>query len=52
MNAVGQGTPLRPLVHALQHPWFTGSWDLASLGVLVGIGVASLLLAGWRLRRE
>jgi len=52
MNAVGQVTPLRPVVRALQEPWFTGSWDLPALGALVAVGVGSLLVAGWRLSRE
>lgn len=52
MNTVGSLTPLRPLVHAMQAPWFTGGWDPAALGVLVGVGVASWALAAWRLGRE
>ena len=36
MGTVGALTPLRPLVRALQDPWFAGGWDLAGLGALVG----------------
>jgi ABC-2 type transport system permease protein len=52
MGTVGLLTPLRPLVLALQNPWFAGGWDLAMLAVLVGIGAVSWAVAAWRLRRD
>jgi ABC-2 type transport system permease protein len=52
MGLVGVLTPLRPLVTALQDPWFAGGWNAAMLAVLAGIGAVSWLLASWRLRRD
>lgn len=52
MDTVGSLTPLRPLIRALQDPWFAGGWDLAALGVLVAIGAAGWALAAWRLGRD
>jgi ABC-2 type transport system permease protein len=52
MGTVGALTPLRPLVLALQDPWFSGAWNAAMLAVLVGIGAVSWALASWRLRRD
>jgi ABC-2 type transport system permease protein len=52
MGTVGMFTPLRPLVVALQDPWFTGVTNVAMLAVLVGLGAVSWALAAWRLRRE
>ena len=52
MGTVGTFTPLRPLVLALQDPWFTGATNVAMLAVLVGLGAVSWALAAWRLRRE
>jgi ABC-2 type transport system permease protein len=52
MGTAGALTPLRPLVTALQDPWFAGGWNAAMLAVLGGIGVVSWLLASWRLRRD
>ena len=52
MGTVGSFTPLRPLVLALQDPWFTGTTNVAMLAVLVGMGAVSWAVAAWRLRRE
>jgi ABC-2 type transport system permease protein len=52
MGTVGALTPLRPLVLALQDPWFSGSWNGAMLAVLAAIGAVSWALASWRLRRD
>lgn len=52
MNVVGTGTPLRPLVLAMQGPWFAGGWDVAMLLVLVAIGAVSWGVATWRLHRD
>lgn len=52
METVGAVTPLRPLVRALQDPWFAGGWDLAGLAALVAIGAVSWALAAWRLARD
>jgi ABC-2 type transport system permease protein len=52
MGTVGVLTPLRPLVTALQDPWFAGGWNAAMLAVLAGLGAVSWLLASWRLRRD
>jgi ABC-2 type transport system permease protein len=52
MNTVGLLTPMRPLVLALQGPWFAGGWDVAMLAVLAGIGAVSWAIAAWRLRRD
>ena len=45
MGTVGAVTPLRPLVLALQDPWFGGSSNVAMLAVLVAIGGASWIVA-------
>jgi ABC-2 type transport system permease protein len=52
MAAVGRGTPLRPLVLALQDPWFGNGWNVGMLAVLVGIGAVSWAAAALRLRRD
>jgi ABC-2 type transport system permease protein len=52
MGTVGSFTPLRPLVLALQDPWFTGTTNVAMLAVLIGMGAVSWAVAAWRLRRE
>ncbi|MGZ4509290.1 MAG: ABC transporter permease [Blastococcus sp.] len=52
MGDVGRVTPLRPLVIALQDPWFGNGWNLGMLGVLVGIGAVSWAVAAVRLRRD
>lgn len=52
MGAVGTVTPLRPVVLALQGPWFAGGWDLPALLALVALGAASWAIAAVRLRRE
>jgi ABC-2 type transport system permease protein len=52
MGTVGALTPLRPLVLALQDPWFSGGWNAGMLAVLVGVGAVSWALASWRLRRD
>ena len=51
MAAVGTLTPLRPLILAVQDPWFAGGWNVAMLLVLVALGGGS---AGteWRLGRD
>ena len=52
MGAVGRMTPLRPLVIALQDPWFGSGWNVGMLAVLVGIGALSWAAAALRLRRD
>ena len=52
MGTVGTVTPLRPLVLALQDPWFGDGWNVEMLAVLVAIGVASWIVAILRLRRD
>ncbi|NLT54318.1 MAG: ABC transporter permease [Actinomycetales bacterium] len=51
MGVVGTFTPLRPLVIALQDPWFGNGWNVVQLLVLLGLGVASGAVAAVRLRR-
>ena len=52
MAFVGAVTPLRPMVLALQDPWFAEGWNLPMLAVLVAIGVASWAIAAARLRHD
>ena len=52
MGAVGRLTPMRPLVLALQDPWFGGRWNIGMLAVLAGIAVAGFAVAAWRLRQD
>ena len=40
-SVVGGITPLRPLITAMQDPWFGNGWNLGRLGVLVGIGAVA-----------
>ena len=52
MATIGDWTPLRPMITALQDPWFGAGWNPALLGVLAGVGVAGWSVAAWRLRRD
>lgn len=52
MAAVGRVMPMRPLVLALQDPWFGNGWNAGMLAVLAGIAVAGWGVAAWRLGRE
>lgn len=52
MATVGDYTPLRPLIVAMQDPWFGDGWNWGRLGVLVGIGAASWAVAAYRLSRD
>ncbi|MDO8105757.1 ABC transporter permease [Isoptericola sp. b441] len=52
MATVGDWTPLRPLVTALQDVWFGPGWNLRLLGVLGAVGLAGAAVAGWRLSRD
>lgn len=52
MGTVGDYTPLRPLVIALQDPWFMDSWNLSRLGALAALGAGAWLVAALRLRRD
>jgi len=52
MSTVGDLTPLRPLIIALQDPWFGNGWNVGRLGVLVAISAVSWAVAGYRLSRD
>ena len=52
MGAIGDLTPLRPLVVALQDPWFGNGWNLGRLAVLVAIGMVCWAIAALRLSRD
>lgn len=52
LGTVGDLTPMRPLVLALQDPWFAGRWNLGMLAALAAIGAASWAVAIVRLRRD
>ena len=52
MGTIGDYTPLRPLIIALQDPWFGNGWNLGRLGLLVGIGAACWGVAAYRLSRD
>jgi ABC-2 type transport system permease protein len=52
MATIGGCTPLRPLITAMQDPWFGYGWNLGQLGVLVGIGAVSWAVAAFRLARD
>ena len=52
MATIGGWTPLRPLVTALQDPWFGTGWNPGLLGVLAGIGALGWAVAAWRLSRD
>lgn len=52
MGTIGDYTPLRPLIIALQDPWFGNGWNLSRLGVLVAIGAACWGVAAYRLSRD
>ena len=43
---------LRPLIIALQDPWFGNGWNLGRLGLLVGIGAVAWAVAAFRLSRD
>jgi ABC-2 type transport system permease protein len=52
MSTVATLTPLRPLVIAMQDPWFAGGWNPGMLAVLVGIGGISGLVAAAAVRHR
>ncbi len=52
MATIGDWTPLRPMVTALQDAWFGDGWNLGLLGVLALVGVAGGAVAAWRLGRD
>lgn len=52
MATIGDWTPLRPLVTALQDPWIGQGWNLRLLAVMAGVGVAGGAVAAWRLSRD
>ena len=52
MATIGDFTPLRPLITALQDPWFGNGWNVALLGVLVAIGLVAWAVAALRLSRD
>lgn len=52
MSDIGTLTPLRPLIVALQKPWFGDGWDAPMLAILAGIGGVSWVVAALRLRRD
>lgn len=52
MAAIGDWTPLRPMITALQDPWFGAGWNPGLLGVLAAIGAGGWLVAAWRLSRD
>jgi ABC-2 type transport system permease protein len=52
MEVLGAATPMRPLVRALQGPWYAGGWQFAPLAALAAIGAAAWLTAALRLRRD
>lgn len=52
MATIGDWTPLRPMVTALQDAWFGDGWNLGLLAALGGIGVVGWAVAAWRLRRD
>jgi len=52
MSDIGDFTPLRPLIIALQDPWFGNGWNGGRLAVLVGIGAVAWAVAAFRLSRD
>jgi ABC-2 type transport system permease protein len=52
MDLLGQATPMRPLVRALQGPWYGGGWELTGLAALAGVGVLGWIVAAQRLRHD
>lgn len=52
MDLLGAATPMRPLVRALQGPWFAGGWQVQPLVVLAGVAAAAWFGAALRLRRD
>ena len=52
MATIGDFTPLRPLITALQDPWFGLGWNPGMLGVLAAIGLVSWAVAALRLSRD
>jgi ABC-2 type transport system permease protein len=52
MDMLGSLTPMRPLVRALQGPWYAGGWESRDLVALLGIGLLGWAVATWRLRRD
>lgn len=52
MATLGDWTPLRPMVTALQDPWFGAGWNPGLLGVLAAVGAGGWLVAAWRLSRD
>lgn len=52
MDLLGRLTPMRPLVVALQGPWYAGGWELLDLAALLGLALLGWAVAAWRLRRD
>ena len=52
MARIGDLTPLRPLITALQDPWFGLGWNPGMLGVLAAIGLVAWAVAAFRLSRD
>jgi ABC-2 type transport system permease protein len=52
MDVLGSATPMRPLVRALQGPWYGDGWQFTALATLVGLGIVGWFVAAQRLRRD
>ena len=52
MSTIGDWTPLRPMITAIQDPWFGVGWNPGLLAVLAAVGAAGWAVAAWRLGRD
>lgn len=52
MDLVGRATPMRPLVTALQGPWYGGGWEPLALVALAAAAVLGWAVAAQRLRHD
>jgi ABC-2 type transport system permease protein len=50
LDAVAAGIPVTHAAALLRDPWVNSGWDLGATGFVAGLLVASLALAGWRVR--
>jgi ABC-2 type transport system permease protein len=50
LDAVAAGIPVTHAAALLRAPWVNGGWDLRATAFVAGLLVASLALAGWRVR--